>query len=368
MTRRQFMVSASALLMMAATGGFFASGIGQASGSQETLPVPRLDDALWQQWRGRFVTEEGRVLDDSNGDISHTEGQGYGMLLAAFADDRATFDRLWHWTKTTLGVRGDGLFAWRYDPREGNPISDPNNATDGDLLIAWALGAAHARWERNADLLAGAAIARAVIRHAIVEGEDGPLLLPAVSGFTAKDRPDGPVVNLSYWVFPAFPRLAEMVPEYDWQRLAASGHSLIRKARFGANDLPAEWTALGGKRMRPANGFDPVFGYNAVRVPLYLAMAGFGAFGGNRADLAPFDTLWPSNRVDPSVVDLLGRSTRSQPFGSSGYRAVPSLVRCALRGEAYPADLTRFEEEPYYPATLRLLAYVGAQLRYPECF
>jgi hypothetical protein len=35
-----------------------------------------------------------------------------------------------------------------------------------------------------------------------------PILLPAVSGFTASHRPDGSVVNLSSWVFEAVPVLA----------------------------------------------------------------------------------------------------------------------------------------------------------------
>jgi endoglucanase len=42
------------------------------------------------------------------------------------------------WTERTL-LRGDvALFAWRYDPRAPNPVADTNNASDGDMLIAWA--------------------------------------------------------------------------------------------------------------------------------------------------------------------------------------------------------------------------------------
>ena len=44
----------------------------------------------------------------------------------------------------------------------------------------------------------------------------GPLLLPAISGFAAEDRKDGPVLNLSYWVFPAFSRLHLVAPEINW--------------------------------------------------------------------------------------------------------------------------------------------------------
>jgi len=40
--------------------------------------------------------------------ISHSEGQGYGMLLAVAADDRPTFDLLWGWTRAQLMLRNDG--------------------------------------------------------------------------------------------------------------------------------------------------------------------------------------------------------------------------------------------------------------------
>jgi hypothetical protein len=42
----------------------------------------RLDDA-WRMYVKRFISPEGRVIDGANGDISHSEGQGYAMLIAA---------------------------------------------------------------------------------------------------------------------------------------------------------------------------------------------------------------------------------------------------------------------------------------------
>jgi endo-1,4-beta-D-glucanase Y len=36
----------------------------------------------WAAYRDRFVMADGRVVDDANGGISHSESQGYGLLLA----------------------------------------------------------------------------------------------------------------------------------------------------------------------------------------------------------------------------------------------------------------------------------------------
>src|SRR5699024_2190397 len=92
--------------------------------------------ALYQQWH---IQPEGRVVDDGNDGISHSEGQGYAMLLAAKLNSSGIFARLWSWTRNNLLIRDDDLAAWRYDPAKQPAVTDINNATDGDLLIAHAL-------------------------------------------------------------------------------------------------------------------------------------------------------------------------------------------------------------------------------------
>ena len=70
----------------------------------------------WVAYSDRFVQDDGRVVDDANGGISHSEGQGYGLLLAFSAGDRATFERIWTFTLNELLIRSDGLAAWKWDP------------------------------------------------------------------------------------------------------------------------------------------------------------------------------------------------------------------------------------------------------------
>ena len=79
-------------------------------------PATLLADG-WRQYKDRFVTSEGRVVDNANGGISHSEGQGYAMLIAERLDDRPTFEAIWQWTQSNLLIRGDGLAAWRWSHR-----------------------------------------------------------------------------------------------------------------------------------------------------------------------------------------------------------------------------------------------------------
>jgi endoglucanase len=59
---------------------------------------------------------DGRIVDTGNKNVSHTEGQGFAMLMAVASNDKAAFDRIWGWTDKTLRNKDNGLFYWRFNP------------------------------------------------------------------------------------------------------------------------------------------------------------------------------------------------------------------------------------------------------------
>lgn len=288
---------------------------------------------MWAGYKARFVTADGRVVDTANGAISHSEGQGYGMLFAVAANDRAAFDRIWGWTRANLMVRDDQLLAWRWEPNARPAVADMNDAADGDILVAWALTEAADYWGDGAYRVAARRIAVEVGRKLLLlGGKDGPLLLPAVAGFAKEDRPDGPVLNLSYWIFPAFERLQKVAPEVDWSGLIQSGLTLLKTARFGPAALPADWMSYRDGAPASAAGFQRAFSYNAIRIPLYMAMAGVG----DRARYAPFVALW-SKRQSVGPVDL-DSGTPGPAFNEIGYRRIADLTLCAAQKTPLPGD------------------------------
>ena len=40
-----------------------------------------LEPADWEAFKGTFLRPEGRIVDHHNGSVSHSEGQGFGMVV-----------------------------------------------------------------------------------------------------------------------------------------------------------------------------------------------------------------------------------------------------------------------------------------------
>jgi endoglucanase len=278
------------------------------------LPAPDLGAHPWPAFKARYFTPDGRIVDTGNGGISHSEGQGYGMLLAQSAGDRDGFDRLWRWTMATLLRADAGLFSWRYDPAATPPVADRNNATDGDLLIAWALLVAAKRWRDRAYDDAARAILKAVAAQLVVQASIGAVLLPGLEGF----RTDTAVtLNPSYWVWPALDAFRSADPGGPWAPVQAGGEALLGKAAFGPAKLPSDWVDLAaGGAVAPAAGRPPRFGYDAIRTPLYLAWAR------RTAGLAPYQAFWgpdvAAGKPPPAWVDVTSGEAASYPAAPGG--------------------------------------------------
>ena len=316
----------------------------------------------WTAYKDKFLMPEGRIIDDGNGGISHSEGQGYGMLLAVIADDRQTFDRIWRWTKRELYIRADGLAAWKWEPDKTPRITDENNASDGDLLIAWALAEAAGRWGTRDHAHEAERIAKAIDRVNGARSPFGRVLMPGAVGFSAADRPDGPVVNLSYWVFPAFDSLRRSAPQIDWAGYRASGLTLLRSARFGQNKLPPDWLSITGGKAAVADGFPPTFSYNAVRIPLYLAWSGHSS----PEQHAPFLALMNASGGALREADLK-KDAPGEAMADPGYAAIFALSACVVNQSPIPHGLRSVSYDRYYSATLHMLVLVVARLRYGGC-
>jgi endoglucanase len=325
----------------------------------ERYQPQKLDQQLWDQYRSRFVTADGRVIDKDNDPkgVTHTEGQGYGMLLAEAAGDQRHFDLLWQWTQSHLR-RPDGLFSWKFAAcgAQGECVTDKNNASDGDILIAWALLRAGQDWKRTDYVAAARDIATSVSNSLIIGLGEDTLILPAADGFS---NPSGVVVNLSYWVLPAFNAFAVAFNHSLWRHLSEKAPALLREARFGKWQLPPDWLHLGDDPAYPADGFPPRYSFDAVRIPLYLVWGGIT----DKETLAPFLSFWSAFHAQgvPAWVDL--KTDAVAPYvWSTGVASIAQVTERATHadGNATTELPLPGPQDGYFSWSLSLLARVAA--------
>lgn len=318
-----------------------------------------LDDAPWRFYRDRFVDADGRVVDRDNQSVTHSESQGYGMLFAVAFDDRATFARIWEWTNRTLR-RDDGLFSWKFDPAANDGkggVPDPNNASDGDILIAWALLRASRRWDQPELAEEARRLATTIADRLFVEHDARLLILPGADGFETEDKL---VVNLSYWVFPALDALGTLTGDERWRRVADSGVALLLEtARFGRWGLPPDWLDLAGKPA-PAAGFPPWYGYNAVRIPLHLAWGGRLTAGLARP-YVDFWTFFAATPFHPAWADLVLDSVDTHGW-SEGVAAIAGLTWAVTQKRPGALALPPLgQDQGYFSSSLYLLTRLAVE-------
>jgi len=315
---------------------------------QQQPSLPPLPE--WHAYKSIFLSTEGRIVDSGNHGVSHSESQGYGMLFAFHASDHESFQLIWQWTQKNLQIRNDHLFAWRLHPSEG--ISDINNASDGDILIAWALLKAGEAWSEESYLQDGQKILDDLQRSVIRQWQGQTILLPGEYGF----EHDGVyTVNLSYWLFPAFRDFQRIYPSPDWQALEQSGRYLIAHARFGEWQLPPDWLQL-GETPQLATTHKPRYGYDAIRVPLNLVWAEID----DPVLLKPFSHFHKSiiqlGSHLPSWVDLANNQL-GEYDAPAGMKAVYNLLENTPRSEHLT---TPSMNDDYYSSSLMIMAKLAS--------
>ena len=320
----------------------------------------RLPPRDWRRFKTNFVSPQGRVIDNGNGDITHSEGQGYGMIIAEAYGDRPTFDRIWMWTKQNLQTRKeDKLISWLWKPSQdgGGSVADANNASDAEILVAWALIRASKRWENYAYQQAAAEILVDLRRIAVRNAPQGPLLLPGADGFL---KDDGILVNPSYYIFPAFGTFDKSFPGSGWEAVSKSGLKIADEARFGQWSLTPDWVLLSGETFSMPASSPPDFGYNAIRVPLQIAWE-----NPKSPLLKPYANFWkqfPDLSKIPATVNLETNTFGADP-ALPGMQAIARFVLACESGTRFTVrDIPPvMPDEPYFSASLKLLTKLAVR-------
>jgi endoglucanase len=233
----------------------------------------------------------------------------------------------------------------------GGGVTDKNNASDGDILIACALARAGTRWQRPAYTHAATYIARDILTHLVRDDGQRTLLLPGSDGF---ETADATTINPSYYLFFALAEIEPLAPSPLWASLRRDGLQRLVDGRFGRWRLPPDWLEVSRVTgtLQPAGQRPARFSYDAVRVPLNLAWARLSPPG----VMGAISAFWDSQTGrDSAWVDL--RTGLGSPYAASGgMKAVRQIATSATTGRAPAAAIPRVAStRDYYSASLTML-------------
>jgi cellulose synthase (UDP-forming) len=176
-------------------------------------------DALWSFYKYTYIAD-GRVVSLDEDHITTSEGQGYAMLRAVWANDPVTFDRVWQWTKDHLRVRNDRLFAWKWKGR----VLDKNSAADADVDIALALLLAGKRFSIPSYQDEAMAILADIWAYDILRIGNRYYL---TAGSWALREPF-PTLHVAYFAPYAYEVFARVDQQHPWKQLIRSSYDILR--------------------------------------------------------------------------------------------------------------------------------------------
>lgn len=312
--------------------------------------------AYYPNWLRQYVQSavQGglRVVYPSEGNVTVSEGQGYGMLIAALANDAPTFAGLWDYAQRHLDAHG--LMNWKIGP-SGTTVGQ-TSATNGDENMAQALIMAGWRWPGHGYGRAGITMANAIYQHDLTAN----LLVGPGDGWpgsqTGGDIAPGYIDPYAYHVF------AQVDGHRRWQKVLTTNLAWLKTV--GANPttgLVPDWETTEGHPVVPPGSANP---------------SQADAYYENAAPYSMWMAQWVERSGANALAGTLGRFLASAPLSdgytltgqplSSGYTNLPFLSGTAIlttvedpQSPTSLADLNQLltqQANSYYGAVLKTLA------------
>jgi hypothetical protein len=254
-----------------------------------------------------------------------SEGQGYGLIMAVYMNDRAHFDRLWRYTASKLN--GNGLMDWYILTNgalgQNSGGSYGGAAPDADEDIIWGLMMAHYKWGSvttfNYQALANAMIA-AMLEHEVDGTPKTTIKVGDGWGGVLGPHNSSYFDPVSYKVFAAF------TGDNTWLTIANHSYDIIELSINAANGnltngLVPAWHDNTGAPVSPFTPMAPEkyldwyahYQYDSCRTPFRIAKDYF-LTGEPRAKayLDKVNSFFPSKGA-ASIVDGYHTNGLAQP-------------------------------------------------------
>ncbi|MGE0529581.1 MAG: glycosyl hydrolase family 8, partial [Bdellovibrionales bacterium] len=308
--------------------------------------IQKLDDlsSHWSFYKSIYI-KNGQVISPDEGNITTSEGQGYALLRAVWANDRRMFEMVWSWTRDHLQVRKDRLFAWKF---KGH-VKDIHAATDADTDIALALVLASRRWQEPKYLAEARAIINDIWNREILIIKKKYF----VTGGDWAPHENHPTIHIAYLAPYAYEVFSQVDDSHPWKQVIATSYEVLNwlfvEKGFKLPPMKVYLEKKSGALLlkNPDDPAEPLFSYDAF--PIYWRVAlDFLWFSREEADLRHamlsfFNEEWTRRGKFHETYSLDGRAL-SPREGPTLYATVHSLAWA--QAMSFADDLWKRKLEP----------------------
>ncbi|GEM_PF-2332468 len=223
---------------------------------------------LYGIYKKYIIQPDGRVVDWYNNGVTHSEGIGYTLFFAVSLNDKKTFFKVFHWFLNNMGFNKYGLVPWLWGKRPNGSwgILDFNDATDGDIWIAYSLLLGYEKWKEPLLKEIALKLIRSIRKYDIFPCRGKTLLKPGKFGFLF---PKYVRINPSYYTPWIFEKFIEYDPSTVWLSLSKESFNVFTHLVATDLKLPTDWVDISLPQCKSENFYE-VFGFNAIRVPIWV--------------------------------------------------------------------------------------------------
>ncbi len=265
-----------------------------------------------------YVRPDGRVVRVDQGGDTVSEGQAYGMLMAAAVGDSQRFHTIWRWTRIHL-QQPDGLFAYHW--ADGHVV-DATPATDADLETARALLLAGRRFHDQYYIATARRVAEAILTHETARAGSLSVL---IAGPWA-NKGSYLVIDPSYIDPVALRQLGQLTGNPSFGALASSGETLVNEL---TTPLPPDWATVNTQTgvATPVSGPSATSGPGAFTFDAPRALVWFGV-SPRASDRAAVARAWSVfSATDP--IDIVTEHSLSGAVIGSDHNPVTVIAAAA---------------------------------------
>ncbi|MFN8125975.1 MAG: glycosyl hydrolase family 8 [Candidatus Nanopelagicales bacterium] len=244
--------------------------------------------SLYTTWKSTYLRSDGGQgtwvkYDSTSSTVS--EAHGYGMVLAAYFADQATFDSMYGYYRKHLSSVGPNLMAWKQTLKNGvmKNVEGSDSATDGDLDIAYALQLADTQWG-SAGPVNYRTAALAMLRNILTYDVNQTTWTLNPGDWAHGSAADNNHTRPSDFMTDHLVAFAKLDPANatKWNNVSSKIAGIVNaQAAAGSSTtgLVPDFMVLSGGSFVPVSGtylesnHDGDFDYNACRTPWRLAMS-----------------------------------------------------------------------------------------------